>query len=127
MLDMRYHVISLVAVFLALGIGILLGTTLVERGLIAEQKAQINSLRKTFDEIKEENSELNKQLSLYKSYAEESKSYLLPGRLAGKQFAVIASSDPDEQAMNGIYESVNAAGGTIPLTITTVLLLLVEQ
>jgi len=32
MLDMRYHVISLVAVFLALGIGILLGTTIVERG-----------------------------------------------------------------------------------------------
>ena len=52
MIDIRYHVISLVAVFLALGIGILLGTTLVERGLIAEQKNEIKSLRETFDEIK---------------------------------------------------------------------------
>ena len=37
MVDMRYHVFSLVAVFLALGIGMLLGTTLIERGLVAEQ------------------------------------------------------------------------------------------
>jgi hypothetical protein len=118
MLDMRYHVISLVAVFLALGIGILLGTTLVERGLIAEQKTQIRSLRRTFDEIEEKNDRLNDQLSAYVEYADESRAYLLPGRLADKRFAVLAGGSPEDDALAGIYESINASGGSVPLTIT---------
>ena len=115
---MRYHVISLVAVFLALGIGILLGTTIVERGLIAEQKAQIRSLRATFDELKDKNSELNDQLSAYIRYAEESRAYLIPGRLTGKPFAVLAKKDPDEKALGSINDAIVAAGGTVPVTVT---------
>ncbi len=117
MLDMRYHVISLVAVFLALGIGILLGTTIVERGLIAEQKAQIKSLRATFDEIKQKNNELSDELSAFKRFADESRVYLLPGRLAGKPFAVLAGMNTDEKALSGIHESVVASGGGVPATI----------
>lgn len=118
MLDMRYHVISLVAVFLALGIGILLGTTIVERGLIAEQKAQIESLRATFDEIKQKNNQLDSELSAYKRFADESRAYLLPGRLVGKPFAVVAGKGYDDKALSGIHESVVASGGSVPATIT---------
>jgi hypothetical protein len=118
LLDMKYHVISLVAVFFALGIGILLGTTIVERGLIAEQRAQIKSLRATFDEIKQKNNQLDSELSAYKRFADESRAYLLPGRLAGKSFAVVAGKGFDDQALSGIHESVIASGGSVPATIT---------
>lgn len=118
MLDMRYHVISLVAVFLALGIGILLGTTIVERGLIAEQKAQIKSLGSTFDEIKAKNAELNQELSAYKNYADQSRSYLTSGKLAGKSYAVLAKKDPDGKALSSVYDAITAAGGTVPATIS---------
>lgn len=117
MLDMRYHVISLVAVFLALGIGILLGTTIVERGLVAEQKAQIKSLRKTFDEIKAKNVELNDELNAYRKYSEESRPYMVTGLLTGRPFAVVAGKNPDEKALASIYDGVAAAGGAIPVTI----------
>lgn len=118
MLDIKYHVISMVAVFLALGIGILLGTTIVERGLIAEQKVQIRSLRATFDEIKAKNTELDKELDAYRRYADESKAYLLPGRLDGKSFAVITGMKPDDDALAGLNDAVASAGGAIPATIT---------
>jgi Copper transport outer membrane protein, MctB len=117
MLDMRYHVISLVAVFLALGIGILLGTTIVERGLISEQKAQIRSLRKTFNEIKDKNKQLNDDLDAYTKYSSESRPYMITGRLAGKSIAVLAGKDFDEKGLNSIYDGVVAAGGVIPATI----------
>lgn len=117
MIDMRYHVFSLVAVFLALGIGMLLGTTLVERGLIAEQKAQIKSLKQTFDDIKVKNSELNDQLGAYVRYAEESKAYMVTNMLPGKTYAVLTSLAPDEGALGKINEAVTAAGATIPITI----------
>ena len=117
MLDMRYHVISMVAVFLALGIGILLGTTIVERGLIAEQKAQIKSLRKTFDEIKAKNTQLNDELDAYKRYAAESRPYMISGRLAERTFAVVTEKHHDDKGLSSIYDGVAAAGGAIPVTI----------
>ena len=117
MLDMRYHVISLVAVFLALGIGILIGTTLVERGLIAEQKAEIKSLKKTFDEIREKNQSLNSELQEYRSYAEQSRPYIVPGRLNGASYVVVTKQNPDSRALENIHQSVASAGGSIPLTI----------
>lgn len=106
------------AVFLALGIGILLGTTLVERGLISEQKGQIESLQTTFDEIKEKNRSLNDDLNLYKQYSDLTKPYLLSGRLTDRSYAVLARKDPDEDAIGAIHEDISAAGGVVPVTIT---------
>jgi hypothetical protein len=117
MLDMRYHVISLVAVFFALGIGILLGTTIVERGLVAEQKAQIKSLRKTFEEIKINNAELNQELDAYKKYASESRPYMITNRLANRSIAVITGENPDAKGLNSIKDGIAAAGGVVPVTI----------
>ena len=34
MVSFRYHVVSIVAVFLAIGLGILMGTTVVRQGVV---------------------------------------------------------------------------------------------
>lgn len=118
MIDVRYHVISLVAVFLALAIGILLGTTLVERGLIAEQKAEIKSLRSTFDDIKAKNEALNDDLSAYKRFADESRPYMVTGMLPGRTYAVLTSAEPDEGVLGRMTDGLVAAGATVPVVIT---------
>jgi hypothetical protein len=115
---MRYHVISLVAVFLALGIGILLGTTLVERGLVAEQKSQIASLKKTFEDIKTKNNQLHDQLDAYTRYANESRPYMVTNMLPGKTYAVVTTKSPDQASMGSINAGLLAAGATAPVTIT---------
>jgi len=117
LIDMRYHVISLVAVFLALGIGILLGTTLVERGLIAEQKSQIKSLRKTFGEIKEKNKSLHAELEAYQEFSDQARPYMTANRLAGRTLAVLSTDDLDDRVVGKVSEAVSGAGGSIPLTV----------
>ena len=117
LIDMRYHVISLVAVFLALAIGILLGTTLVERGLIREQKREISSLKKTFDEIKGKNSLLHGELKTYKDFANQARSYLTADRLAGKSFMVLSTEKLSDAAMKMISETVASTGGSVPVSI----------
>ena len=112
MLDMRYHVISLVAVFLALGIGIILGI-----GLTAEQKSEIESLKKTFSEVKEKNKSLHEDLDVYREYTAESKPYMLDDRLPEKAFVVITGLEPDEKALGAIHNAIGSAGGNVPLTI----------
>ncbi len=117
MFDIRYHVISLVAVLLALGIGILLGTTLVERGLVAEQKSEIESLKKTFDEIKDRNKRLNSELKVYMDFASQAKEYLISGRLIGKSFAIISIAGAGEDTLAATKDSISSAGGTVVLNI----------
>jgi len=115
---MRYHVISLVAVFLALGIGILLGTTLVERGLIAEQKSQISSLKQTFEDIKKKNASLHSDLEAYTRYADESRPYMVTNMLLGKAYAVLTTRNPDNATLAKIANGLAAAGASAPVTIT---------
>ncbi|PKQ28167.1 MAG: hypothetical protein CVT63_04165 [Candidatus Anoxymicrobium japonicum] len=117
MIDMRYHAISLVAVFVALAIGMLIGTSLVERGLIVEQKAQIKSLRRTFDEIKAKNASLHDELTAHLRFGDEARPYLVTNMLAGRSFALITGENFDENAVKKILEGVGAAGGAIPITI----------
>ena len=35
MINLRYHIVSIVAVFLALGIGVLMGSTIVDRAIVS--------------------------------------------------------------------------------------------
>ena len=44
MLNLRYHIVSVVAVFLALGIGLALGSTFVDSILVNELEDQVNQL-----------------------------------------------------------------------------------
>lgn len=115
---MRYHVISLVAVLLALGIGILLGTTLVERGLIAEQRSEIDSLRETFSEIRETNREMHDELNTYQGFALQASPFLISGRLEGRQVALVDKLGVDDILEAAIRETVAKAGGSVSLVIT---------
>lgn len=118
MIDMRYHVISLVAVFLALGIGMLLGTTLVERGLLAEQKSQIASLKTTFNDIKAKNTALHNDLDAYTNYSNESRPYMVANMLPGRSYAIVAGKSPDEASIGKITEALALAGAGVPVIIT---------
>lgn len=54
--DIRYHIASLVAIFLALGIGILIGTSMIGSDTFAkQQKKMIDSIEQEFTVLREEN------------------------------------------------------------------------
>ena len=56
MYNLRYHIASLVAVFLALSVGLVLGSIVVERGTLDEQReALVTSLQQEFTELNAEN------------------------------------------------------------------------
>jgi hypothetical protein len=55
-IDFKYHVASLVAVFLALGIGILIGISLISNdALVKKQASLVTSLQKQYDALHSEN------------------------------------------------------------------------
>ncbi|TET54678.1 MAG: copper transporter, partial [Actinobacteria bacterium] len=69
MFDIRYHIVSLVAVFLALALGILLGFSLEKQGLLKKQQERlVESIQKDIDSVRSKNSNLQKQLASQKKF-----------------------------------------------------------
>jgi hypothetical protein len=63
MINIRYHIVSITAVFLALGIGVLLGSTFLDRATVNVLDSQIRSAENRIRATNAENDRLNQQVS----------------------------------------------------------------
>ncbi|HWJ64947.1 MAG TPA: copper transporter [Acidimicrobiales bacterium] len=63
MINIRYHIVSITAVFLALGIGVALGSTFLDRATVNVLDGQISSAENRIKATNEENDRLNQQVS----------------------------------------------------------------
>ncbi|NYE58689.1 copper transporter [Carboxydothermus ferrireducens] len=102
-IDFKYHIASLIAVFLALGLGIFIGTSLgydnrIGEAILKQQKQLTLGIEKRLDELKKKNDELealNEELEVtnkvLKQYQEETLPVLIKGKLTGKKVAIVVT------------------------------------
>lgn len=98
--NLRYHIVSLVAVFLALGLGILIGTALPgNEALVSQQLLLTSSLEKQLGALKQKNDSLQARISsleMNNSIQREFESQVLPAlvadKLNGRRIAIIDTS-----------------------------------
>ena len=99
-LDIRYHIASLVAVFLALGLGILIGASLLDEGrLVESQEKLIVGLERRFDGLQAERNLLETEIALLNGRLQEQDALLgaleaplVEGALAGRTVTLIYGS-----------------------------------
>lgn len=113
MIDFRYHLVSIVAVFLALTVGIVLGTTMLQDPLLNTLKAETAQLREQSERLRTEK-DLAEQLNagdaqLIDAYADE----ILGGQLTGLRVLVVETPGVDAVARDAVLEGVRRAGGKI--------------
>jgi hypothetical protein len=113
--NLRYHIASLVAVFLALAIGLVLGGLVVRQGgFDQQQRALVTSLQSEFNKLKKNNAALQSSLSLESAYAKQMTDAWSAGRLTGRTVVVITSGSSKEGADEAAAD-IKAAGGTVAL------------
>ncbi|MGI8974554.1 MAG: copper transporter [Gaiella sp.] len=118
MFDLRYHVASLAAVFLALVIGILVGVGLSGRGFVGEAErknltGQIADLRRERDTALARLEATQAAGAALEDYAERTYPALVPRRLEGKAVALVFAGSVDQAVVSAVTEAVRDAGGTI--------------
>jgi hypothetical protein len=98
-IDLRYHVVSLVAVFLALGLGIIIGINFGKNENLGVDR-QIERLEQTYQKIREDQKLLQTSLQAKEAMlqsAEQFQKAILPNlilnRLLGKRIAIIRTND----------------------------------
>ena len=58
MINFRFHIISIVAIFLALGIGIIMGSTVIDRAIVDGLRTRIDIAESNSINRKEQNDQL---------------------------------------------------------------------
>jgi len=94
MFDLRYHVASLAAVFLALVIGILVGVGIADRGLVDKAnksllEQRVAHLRAQLDQASQRSATAAREQAAAQSYIKETYPVLVHNRLRGKRVALV--------------------------------------
>lgn len=114
MINFRFHLVSLVAVFLALAIGVVMGSTVIDRAIVDGLRARIDDVEKRADARRKENLELEKRLEALEAYADQAAPHLVGGRLDRLPVAVVAVRGVDGGAVRSTTETLRAAGAVVP-------------
>jgi Copper transport outer membrane protein, MctB len=114
--DLRYHVASLAAVFLALIIGILVGVGIASETSVSESdrnllEQQIANLRRERDAARDEVDLLREQQTASAEYIERSYAAVMDGRLRGVRVALLFIGQADPDLQGAVTQTLEHAGG----------------
>lgn len=112
MINFRYHVVSLTAVFLALAIGLVVGTAALNGPVADSLKDNVNALRKDNQQLREQVSSLEDEVNREEDFAAEAAPILLHGKLGGRRILVLTLPTGREHA-DGVIDMLRLAGATV--------------
>jgi Copper transport outer membrane protein, MctB len=114
--DFRYHALSLVAVFLALGIGIVLGVTIGDSLVSDADRNLRDSLRGDVEQAREEARDAQALGERRDDVIEEIAPRLAAGRLTGRRIALVALGELPAELAESVDEAVEMGGGRVVRT-----------
>lgn len=114
MLNFRYHALSLVAVILALVIGLLLGVAIGDEGLVSSAERDLRaSLREDVRKAQDERDEARERLEQRLSIEEEAYPALVENRLAGMRIAVIELGGSSDRMVDLTRDALAGSGARL--------------
>jgi hypothetical protein len=112
-IDFKYHVVSIVAVFLALAVGIVLGTNVLSGDVLSNLKTQTSDLRKEAQALRDQNQQQQNQLSDDDNFAQVLEPAVVAGRLAGRHVVVISVPNAPKSVRDAAVKTLAEAGATV--------------
>ncbi len=114
MLSFRYHALSLVAVFLALVIGLLLGVAVGDEGLVSSAERDIRaSLRKDVRQAQEERDDALETVDERREWEERAYPAMVDGRLNGMRIALIELGGSSDRMWDLTRDALQGSGGRL--------------
>ena len=118
MISLRYHIVSLVAVFLALALGIVVGSTVLQEGTVSVLRATSERVRQESDRNSRENVSLRQELSRQQSFGAAVLPELVQGRLKGRPVVLVDTDKVDGGIRDSVRKVLEDAGAEVDGQIT---------
>lgn len=117
MINFRYHLVSLTAVFLALAAGITIGAGVVDRATVDQIERRLEDVDRRRQETNADNDRLRTDLARWAQFGEETSGRTIEGRLNGATILLVGTVGVDPQIAEAARDAVTAAGATFDGTL----------
>jgi copper transport outer membrane protein MctB len=116
MFDFRYHALSLVAVLLALMMGVLLGVAVGDKELVSSAGRDVRrSLERDVRRARADAAEARRQVQQRDQVQQDLRTLLVSGRLSGQRVGVVSLGPLSGRTLRIVRDSLKDTGGRIAL------------
>jgi len=113
-INFRFHIVSLIAVFLALTVGIVMGSTFVSRVTVDQLRSRLESVSHKDEVVRKADDDLRRQLATLQGFIDQAAPLLDGRRLDGANLALVAVRGVDGGVVRATVESLRTAGARVP-------------
>ena len=122
MINLRYHIVSITAVFLALGIGLFMGSSFLADAAISGLRNNLDDAEKGIDRTSAENSDLRARLNQGQDQDEQLEELGAPqlfrDRLTDMPVVLVVSEGTDQGSLDVLRRAITNSDGTLHATLT---------
>lgn len=113
MISFRYHLVTIVALFLALALGLLLGTTVINTGIIDDLNRRTDAAVTRVDELKGLVNDLQTQTRIWEAFGAAAQPLLVQDQLLDRRVVIVTLDGVDVNEVEGVRRSLEDAGATV--------------
>ena len=113
MVDFRYHLVSLVSVFLALALGIILGAGPLQNSIGNALQDQVTELRTSREQLRDDLDKMTQERQEADTALEIAGGQLIPGTLEGRRIGLVVLPNVDSGDVESVRTRIDQAGGSI--------------
>jgi hypothetical protein len=117
-ISLRYHIVSLVAVFLALALGIVVGSTVLQEGTVSVLRATSERVRQESERNSRRNVFLEQEQARLQSFGATVLSELVQDRLKGRSVVLVDTDKVDSGMRDAVRKVLDDAGARVDGQIT---------
>jgi hypothetical protein len=116
-INFRYHVVSLTAVFLALAVGLVLGSTVLNGPMLDALESRVDTLGRDNSQLRDHVSSLEQEIEREEDFAVEAGPLLLGGQLSARRITLLVLPGGEDYA-GDVVDALELGGATVTGTVT---------
>lgn len=118
MISLRQHALSLAAVFLALAVGVVLGSGFLSDTLLSSLRDEKRDLNAQISGLNDQKNVLNEKLSAANNFDTQLAGRIVHDALGGKTVVVFRTPDATDDDVAAVTKFIGQAGGTVTGTVS---------
>ncbi|MGD1241666.1 copper transporter [Mycobacterium seoulense] len=118
MISLRQHALSLAAVFLALAVGVVLGSGFLSDTLLSSLRDEKRDLHSQIDGLNDQKNALNEKLSAANNFDTQLAGRIVHDTLGGKSVVLFRTPDAKDDDVAAVSKFIGQAGGAVTGTVS---------
>ena len=113
MIDFRYHLVSIVSIFMALAVGIVLGAGPLKGQISDTLTSEVTQLREDRTALRTELEAARKAATAHDDFTQAARARLVGGTLVDAKVALVVLPNADADDTKAVIDTLRAAGATV--------------